>query len=686
MGGYIMKTNKFLSVILFSVLGVVACNNPNKGNKNNNFTISLNEHSLDLFTGDTYQLEAETSEEATITWNSSDTSYVTVDDNGLITAVAVGNATITATANGKSDSCEVAVSQRVVNTHTLTTIRSYPLNTMTFDDLQEGQEFEEGEEIEIVMTVVPDFETRPAERYRIYAGNRQLETEVVEGEQKIKATFTVGESDFAIYSYYSDFLPDPDNGVTVTVDNNDNEYEYLGFDKTAKWGKPNGFVILKPNYKITRMEWRYDDVETWTNASTNTMAATFCGNAAQANPNYAQFYIFRVVKNNSRDPLEENIHIRFVIEEIIVKSISYIGSDNPLLNQNTSNFPTSGVVGSTITIDVKPNDGSTKVEATSTDVELRATYNAGQYQFTMPNKDVTITITCTEATVDVIWNRPDGVSSKLVGEDDPATPAFSRVNAGETYYLYASISVANHYVKSAIIGETTYNLTKTGDQDENEHDYYKAQITIPADVGNSVTITLIEEQQPLTISFERPATYRNKMVIAYEGILQEGTVVTVASDSVFAKPLAMTILVNNEATTIAVTEANEYDDEEQKYAYEGSFVMPNSDVKLRFTEIEPETDELTITISGTIYAGNRGMQYSYEGTLQEGTLVTVTNKSTSQFANPQTMTVTVNGHPEITVTVTESSVKEDGAQYYSYVGTFTMPAYSVTLSFSRVTN
>ena len=149
----------------------------------------------------------------------------------------------------------------------------------------------------------------------------------------------------------------------------------------------------------------------------------------------------------------------------------------------------------------------------------------------------------------------------------------------------------------------------------------------------------------------------------------------------------MTILVNGAASSIEVTESNEFDDEEQKYAYEGSFVMPNSDVKLRFTEVEvpPEEDELTITISGVVYSGNKGMQYSYEGKLVEGTLVTVTNKATSTFANPQTMTVTVNGHEDIIVAVNEVSEKMEGAQYYSYYGTFIMPAYSVTLSFSRVT-
>ena len=653
------------------------------GGQTDNFTITLNEHSLTLYEDETFELQATTSEEAEVTWSSSNPSFVSVSDEGLVTALEIGSSTITATANDKFDTCEVEVVARPpVVKHSITTIRSYPLNTMAFDDLAEGQEFEEGETIDIVMSVVPDFETRPAEKYKIYAGNQELETEVVEGEQKIKASYTVGEEDFAIYSYYGDYLP-VENGIHVSIENNANEYEFLGFDTTVTWGRVNGFIIIKPNYKITNMQWKYSDAEDWTTASTNTMAATFCGNAAQANPAYAQFYVFRVVKNNAREALEEDIVIKFNIEEIVTKSITYIGGNNPLLDLNNSNLPTSGIVGSKITIDVIPLDGSTKVEVTSDDVTLTTTYNAGQYQFDMPNSDVTITITCTEANIEVLWNRPTGVSSKLVGVDDPASPIFTKVNAGESYYLYASVSIANHYVKSATIGETTYNLVKANDKDENDHDYYKAQITIPNDAEGSITITLVEELQPLTITFEQQVKYGNKMIVQYEGNLQAGTVVTVGSDAEFAKPLAMTVLVNNQPSGIEVTEENEFDDEENKYAYLGSFVMPDSDVKLRFTEVTPDTGELTITISQNAYT-NR-MQVSYDGTLEEGTLVTVTSVSGATIKNPQKMTVTVVNHPEITVTVNESNEKPDGAQNYSYTGTFIMPAYSVTLTFAAVT-
>lgn len=47
--------------------------------------------------------------QGTITWASSDSTYASVDDNGVVTGVAAGSATITATCGSYSDSCVVTV-------------------------------------------------------------------------------------------------------------------------------------------------------------------------------------------------------------------------------------------------------------------------------------------------------------------------------------------------------------------------------------------------------------------------------------------------------------------------------------------------------------------------------------------------------------------------------------------------
>ena len=74
------------------------------------FSLRINTQSITLKCGDTYQLKATTSEEAAVTWTSTNEEVATVTQNGLVTAIKEGSATIHATSNGKSVSCEVTVS------------------------------------------------------------------------------------------------------------------------------------------------------------------------------------------------------------------------------------------------------------------------------------------------------------------------------------------------------------------------------------------------------------------------------------------------------------------------------------------------------------------------------------------------------------------------------------------------
>ena len=86
-----------------------------------NFTASLNkwtlnEHNLELDKGETKQLTITfipdyTTDPKDTTWSSSDESVATVDENGVVTAISEGIATITAiNANGTMDECKVTVS------------------------------------------------------------------------------------------------------------------------------------------------------------------------------------------------------------------------------------------------------------------------------------------------------------------------------------------------------------------------------------------------------------------------------------------------------------------------------------------------------------------------------------------------------------------------------------------------
>ena len=74
------------------------------------FSLRINTMSLTLKTGDSYQLVATTSEEAAVSWSSSNEEVATVTQSGMVTALKEGTASIHATSNGKSVSCEVTVS------------------------------------------------------------------------------------------------------------------------------------------------------------------------------------------------------------------------------------------------------------------------------------------------------------------------------------------------------------------------------------------------------------------------------------------------------------------------------------------------------------------------------------------------------------------------------------------------
>ena len=76
-------------------------------------TVRLNESDLDLAVGGTFQLEAsvepDNTTDKTVSWTSSDEKVATVSTEGLVTAVAAGNATITAACGTVEAKCEVSV-------------------------------------------------------------------------------------------------------------------------------------------------------------------------------------------------------------------------------------------------------------------------------------------------------------------------------------------------------------------------------------------------------------------------------------------------------------------------------------------------------------------------------------------------------------------------------------------------
>ena len=107
----------------------------------------MDKSSLELNEGETATLAAtvkpDNASDKTVTWSSSKTSVATVDANGKVTAVAEGNATITAKAGNKSATCSVTVTKNVVAVESITLDKS-------------SLELNEGETATLVATVKPD--------------------------------------------------------------------------------------------------------------------------------------------------------------------------------------------------------------------------------------------------------------------------------------------------------------------------------------------------------------------------------------------------------------------------------------------------------------------------------------------------------------------------------------------------
>lgn len=128
-------------------------------------SISISPSSISLERDKTYQLQAEVTPKETtekkVSWSSSDTQVATVSENGLVTGVNRGTATVTATAGGKSATCQVTVTWEVqsvtVSPATLTMTKVGETTQLTATVAPEGA----GEAVwsssnEAVVTVSPE--------------------------------------------------------------------------------------------------------------------------------------------------------------------------------------------------------------------------------------------------------------------------------------------------------------------------------------------------------------------------------------------------------------------------------------------------------------------------------------------------------------------------------------------------
>ena len=107
----------FLSAILCGLFAVVlvSCE---KEKSVEVTSVSLSQATAEMYIGETTTLSAKVlpndATDKTVTWASSKLSVATVSSSGMVTAIAEGISTITASAGGKSATCTVTVSKKVI--------------------------------------------------------------------------------------------------------------------------------------------------------------------------------------------------------------------------------------------------------------------------------------------------------------------------------------------------------------------------------------------------------------------------------------------------------------------------------------------------------------------------------------------------------------------------------------------
>ncbi|MDE5829990.1 MAG: leucine-rich repeat protein [Duncaniella sp.] len=177
--------------------------------------VTLDHITFDLTEGDTETLTAtvlpEGTTDPTVTWSSSDDDIATVE-NGLVTAVAEGEATITAACGDVKAECVVTVTKKVI-----------PAEGITLSS--ESEELTVGDSVELTATITPDDVTDPtviwsSSDYDIATVETGLVTAVAEGEATIIAACGDVKAECVVtvsaYTTGLTFVYGENNAVTVT--------------------------------------------------------------------------------------------------------------------------------------------------------------------------------------------------------------------------------------------------------------------------------------------------------------------------------------------------------------------------------------------------------------------------------------------------------------------------------------
>ncbi len=332
--------------------------------------VSLNTNSLTLEEGGTATLTATiTPSNATdqnVTWSSDNESVATVDQNGRVTAVAQGGATITAAVDGKSAKCSVTVNAAA----------PVPVTSVSLDKTSLG--LTEGDTETLTATVEPSDATNKNVTWSTSDASIATVTDgVVTAVAPGTATITVTTVDQSKTATCTVTVTVPVTGVTL---NKTRTSLYVGDTETltatvapdnatnqaVTWTSSNPSVATVKNGVVTAVAPGIAVITATTQDGNHTAACavTVRPDVPPANPNY-----------------------RITVEATQGGTVT---AD-----------PTAAKAGTTVTLTPVPDRGYQVGTVAVTDRfgdPVAVTENAdGTYTFTMPNGQVTVTVTFAEA-------------------------------------------------------------------------------------------------------------------------------------------------------------------------------------------------------------------------------------------------------------------------------------------------
>ena len=456
--------------------------------------ITLNKETLSLEKDEIYTLSAEftpsNATDKTLTWTSSNTSVATVNNNGQVTAVGVGNATITATTvNGFTATCEVTVTQPEVT--------SISLNKTSLV-------LKEGTNETLVLSFEPEGAVLPPAEWT--SSNRNVARVDENGKVRAvgvgNATITVtvnGLTATCQVTVSSDSTPVATsislNKPTLSLEEGTNETLVLSF-------KPDG-AVLPP------AEWTSSDPSVATVDETGTVRAIKAGTTritVTTTNNLTATCEVTVTKPATPEVTsislnKESLNLTAGEDETLVLSFEPDGAVLPPAVW-TSSDPTIATVDETGTVRA--------LRAGTTTITVNAINNlTATCEVSVTASDVPVTsISLNKTTVSI----PEGVNEMLVLSFEPIGGALSPAEWTSSDPTVATVDETGT-VRALKTGTTTITVTTVdGLTAECEVTVTKATIDVTGITLNKNDITLYEGDKETLVATVTPSNADDKSV------------------------------------------------------------------------------------------------------------------------------------------------------------------------------